>query len=225
MEDFNLEKTNVPHCLVVNNYENFSIYPYYNSIISEDKYMVRMPYLDHNGFISYWNFFNACSSHKSVSQFCDSYDSICDVALLFFNEYLQAGASSNTKLSFQTNEYVQPKSIDNSMVMQLCNSILAHGMETAMIFLTKNQEVFKSKENEINIMSKMFSDNDISTSIQLLTFNTTNHPDSWQAYFDLGIAYKEKGDLSLSKQSLLKAQELNPDNGAIAKMLDEISEL
>jgi hypothetical protein len=224
MADFNLEKTNVPHCLVINNFENFSIYPYYSSIISADKYLIRMPYLDHNGFVSFWNFFNTCSAHHSINHFCDSYDSICSLALLFFNEYLQAGASSNTKLSFKTNEYVQPKSIDNSMVMQLCNSILANGIDTAMMFLNQNQEVFKSKENEINILSKMFTDNDVSTSIELLTFNTTNHPDSWKANFDLGFAYKENGDLVLSKKALLKAQELNPENGDITKMLDEMNE-
>jgi cytochrome c-type biogenesis protein CcmH/NrfG len=108
--------------------------------------------------------------------------------------------------------------------MELCNSILANGIDTAMMFLNQNQEVFKSKENEINILSKMFTDNDINTSIQLLTFNTTNHPDSWKANFDLGFAYKENGDLALSKQALLKARQLNPENGDITKMLDEMNE-
>lgn len=224
MADFNLEKTNVPHCLVVNNFENFSIYPYYSSIISADKYFVRMPYLDHNGFVSFWNFFNTCSAHHSINHFCDSYDSICRIALLFFDEYLQVGASSNTKLSFPANEYVQPKTIDNSLAMQLCNSILTNGMDTAMVFLNQNQEVFTSKENEINMLGKMFIDKDISTAIQLLTFNTTHHPDSWKANFDLGFAYKENGDLALSKQALLKAQQLNPGNGEITKMLDEMNE-
>jgi hypothetical protein len=222
MENFDLEKTNVPHCLVVNNYENFSIYPYYNSIVSDDKYLIRMPYLDHNGFVSFWNFFNSCSSNKSINQFCDSYDSICSIALLFFDEYLRPGSSPSAKLSFQTNEYVQPKSIDHSMVMQLCNSILANGMDSAMIFLSQNQEVFTSRENEINMLGKMFIDNDINTAIQLLTFNTTHHPDSWKANFDLGFAYKENGDMALSKQALLKARQLNPENGDITKMLDEI---
>ncbi|MCF8235582.1 MAG: hypothetical protein K9H15_03300 [Bacteroidales bacterium] len=224
MEDFDLENTNVPHCLVVNNFENFSIYPYYNSIISADKYLIRMPYLDHNGFVSFWNFFNTCSSQESINQFCDSFDSICSIALLFFNTYLQAGTSSEHKIIFQTNEYVQPKTIDNSLTMQLCNSILANGMDTAMIFLNQNQEIFKTKENEINMLGKMFIDNEISTAIQLLTFNTTHHPDSWKANFDLGFAYKENGDLALSKQALLKARQLNPGNGEITKMLDEMNE-
>ncbi|MBU1369229.1 MAG: hypothetical protein KJ578_14295 [Bacteroidetes bacterium] len=222
MDDFDIEKTIVPHCLLVNNFENFSIYPYYNSIVSEDKYLIRMPYLDHNGFVSFWNFFNTCSSQESINQFCDSYDSICSVALLFFDEYLQASASSRAKLNFQTNDYIQPKTIDNILVMQLCNSILANGMDTAMIFLNQNQETFKTKENEINMLGKMFIDTDISTAIQLLTFNTTHHPDSWKANFDLGFAYKENGELALSKQALLKARQLNPENGEITKMLDEI---
>lgn len=224
MDDFDLEKTNVPHCLLVNNFESFSIYPYFNSITSEDKYLIRMPYLDHNGFVSFWNFFNSCSSESSVNNYCDSYDFVCSIALLFFDEYLQRVSSSNMKLNFQTNEYAQLKTIDNTLVMQLCNSILANGLDKAMVFLNQNQEVFKSKENQINILGKMFIDNDINTAIQLLTFNTTHHPDSWKANFDLGFAYKENGDLALSKQALLKAQQLNPENGDITKMLDEIDE-
>ncbi len=225
MEDFNLGKTNIPHFLVVNNYENFTLYPYYNSIISDQKYMIRMPYLDHNGFVSYWNFFNSCSSHKSINHFCDSYNSICDMALLFFNEYLQAKPAKGSHLNFQTNQYIQPKSSDNSLVMQLCNSILTDGPETASSFLSQNQEIFTIKENEINLLSKMFIDSNINTSIELLTFNTTNHPDSWQAHYELGFAYKEKGELILSKQALLKAQQLNPETDDITKMLNEINEL
>ncbi|MEN8123472.1 MAG: tetratricopeptide repeat protein, partial [Bacteroidota bacterium] len=221
---FNLKKTNVPYCLVVNNYENFSIYPYYNSIISDKKYMIRMPYLDHNGFVSYWNFFNGCSSHTSVNHFCNSYNSICDIALLFFNEYLHPIPASKSNINFQTNEYMQPLSGNNSIVMQLCNSILTYGTDTASSILNQNQEIFKRKENEINILSKLFIDHNIETSIFLLTFNAKMHPDSWQAHFELGFAYKEKGEFSLSKQALLKARQLNPDNSEITKLLNEINE-
>ena len=227
VEDFNLEKTNVPYCLLINNFENFSIYPFYNSIISDNKYRIRMPYLGHSGFVSYWKFFDLCSSPSAVNHFCDSYNSICDIALLFFDEYLQAMPAAGTisKLSFQASEYAQPKLSNNAIIMQLCNSILTNGIDTAKVFLYQNQEVFKEKENEINLLSKMFIDRNIETAIPLLTFNTEMHPDSWQANFELGFAYKEKGELSLSKEALLKAQQLNPDNSEITKLLNEVDEL
>jgi len=52
MPDFDLDKTTVPYLSLVNNYEDFSIYPMYNSIKSKEKFLYRMPYLNHNGFIS-----------------------------------------------------------------------------------------------------------------------------------------------------------------------------
>ena len=146
-EDFNLSKTNVPYCLLTNNYGNFSIYPFYNSIVSGDKYMFRMPYLDHNGFVSYWR------------------------------------------------------------------------------FLDTNQEVFKSKENEIIILSKLFKDPNVNASIQLLLFNNKMHPESWQTLLELSSAYKMNGDLSIAKETVLKAQQLNPENGGIISLLNEINKL
>ncbi len=227
VEDFNLEKTNVPYCLLINNFENFSIYPYYNSIIADNKYIIRMPYLGHSGFISYWKFFDLCSSPSSVNYFCNSYNSICNIALLFFDEYLLAEptAVAESKLDLQASEYFQPMSSNNTMIMQLCNSILTNGIDTAKSFLYENQEAFKEKENEINLLSKMFIDRYIETAIPLLKFNTEMHPDSWQAQYELGFAYKENEELSLSKEALLKAQQLNPDNSEITELLNEISEL
>jgi len=225
VDGFNLEETKVPYCLLINNFENFSVYPYYNSIISDNKYMIRMPYLGHSGFVSYWKFFDNCSASSSVNHFCDSYNSICDIALLFFDEYLQAKSAEKieSKLNFQASEYIQPVSSNNSMIMQLCNSILTNGIDTAKVFLYQNKEVFREKENEINLLSKMFIDRYIETSIALLAFNTEMHPESWKAHFELGFAYKEKGELILSKETLLKAQLLNPDNSEITKLLDEVN--
>lgn len=227
VNDFNLKKTNVPYCLVHNNDENFSIYPFYNSIISEEKYMFRMPYLDHNGFVSFWRFFDLCSTNNSVSKFCVSYDYISSAALTFFNTYLKPKHVSNSKseLSFQTGEYINAETSDNSIVAQLGNLILTYNIDSATNFLNENEEVFKNQENEINTISKMFRDPNIEASIQLLLFNAKMHPNSWQAHFELGYTYKVKEDISLSKKTLLKAQELNPDNIEIIKLLKEINEI
>ncbi|MCK5536705.1 MAG: hypothetical protein KAI79_07750 [Bacteroidales bacterium] len=227
VEGFNLEKTNVPYCLLHNNYENFSVYPFYNSIVSKEKYRFRMPYLDHNGFVSYWRFFDLCSSKNSVSKFCISYDYISSTALTFFNAYLKPKHVSNSKseLSFQNNEYIKPITSDNSMITKLGNLILSDGIGKAMDFIKSNQEIFIKKENEINILSKMFRDSYKDEAKELLLYNTKNHPNSWQAHFELGFTYKLYSELSLAKESLLKAQQLNPENTEINKLLNEINEL
>ncbi|MDA3928448.1 MAG: hypothetical protein PF541_05775 [Prolixibacteraceae bacterium] len=226
IEDFDLKKTNVPYCLLVNNYENFSIYPYYNSIVSKEKKMFRMPYIDHNGFVSFWRFFDLCSAHNSISKFCTSYDYISSAALTFFNAYLKPNHEANDKseLIFKTNEYINSISSDNSIIAQLGNIILSDGVDAANEFLNSNQEVFIKKENEINILSKMFRDPDVDAAIQLLLFNAKKHPGSWQAQFELGFTYKLKEELSLAKKHLLKARELNPKNPEIIKLLNEIDE-
>jgi len=226
LEDFNLNKTNVPYCLLVNNNESFSIYPFYNSIISEGKRMFRMPYIDHNGFVSYWQFFDLCSTKNSISKFCTSYDYISSAALSFFNAYLKPKhlSKSKSELSFQTNEYIKSVTSDNSTIAQLCNLIISDGIDSAINFLDRNQKVFIEKENEINILSKMFRDADTDEAIQLLLFNKKMHPNSWQTQFELGFTYKLKGDLSLAKEYLLKAQELNPENSEIIGLVNEIDE-
>jgi len=226
-EGFNLNKTNAPYCLLINNYENFSIYPFYNSVVSSDKYLFQMPYLDHNGFVSYWRFFDLCSAKNSVSKFCISSDYISSAALTFFNAYLKPKHVSNSisELSFQNNEYIKPIASDNSMITRLGNLILSDGIDKAMDFINSNQETFINKESEINILSKMFRDSYADEAIQLLLFNTKMHPNSWQAHFELGFTYKLNKELSLAKENLLKAQQLNPENTETIKLLNELNEL
>jgi len=225
VEDFNLKNTKAPYCLLINNYENFSVYPFYNSIVSDNKYMFRMPYIDHFGFVSFWRFFDSCSSNNSVNKFCISYDYISSTALNFFNAYLKPKHLTNNELelNFQANEYIQPIIIDNSMIAQLGNIILSDGTDSANKFLNSNQEVFINKENEINILSKLFRDPYPDSAIQLLLFNLKMHPNSWQTFFELGLTYKLNGELSLAKNALEKAQQLNPENTEINKVLIEFN--
>jgi len=227
VDDFNLNKMKVPYCILTNNYENFSIYPFYNSIVSNDKYMFRMPYLDHNGFVSYWKFFDLCSSKHSLNRFCTSYDYISSAAVVFFNTFLKplTAVNPNLTLDIKTNEYLEFVIDDNSDVAQLANLILTYNIDSAIIYLEKNMEVFRSKENEINTLSRLFKDPNTDASIQLLLINEKMHPNSWQILLELGSTYKMNGDLSLAKETVLKAQQLNPENSEIISLLKEINEV
>ncbi|PLX03626.1 MAG: hypothetical protein C0595_06390 [Marinilabiliales bacterium] len=226
VDDFDLKKTNVPYCLLVNNNENFSIYPFYNSIASNQKYMFRMPYLDHNGFVSFWRFFDLCSSNSNDSKICSSYDYIESTALAFFNTYLKTTPKTNSQsdLNILANEYIKSETKDNSIVAQLSNTILTYNIDSAIIFLKRNQEVFKSKENEINILSRMYRDSDMDAAVQLLLFNIEMHPDSWKPLYELAFTYKVNGYPSLAKETVLKAKQLNPENQEIIRLLNEINE-
>ncbi len=169
MKDFDLKKTNAPYCLVVNNYENFSIYPYYNSIRTADKQIFRMPYLDHNGFVSYWRFFDSCSGDPVSNKTSISYDYICDCALGFFNKYLKPGQWKNDggEISFTDNNYIQPLIQNNSSIAELCNLILSDTKDLVTKRLSENQALYAGMENEISILSKMLGDKHTDYSILL----------------------------------------------------------
>jgi len=225
-KDFDLKKTNVPYCLMINNFEDFSVYPFYNSIFTSEKYMFSMPSLGHNGFVSYWSFFDLCSSNSNVNPISASYNCISNAALTFFNRHVKMNPGSNgkTELNFQSNEYIKPISSDNSMIAKLGNIILSDGMGPAKEYLNDNQEAFKQKGMEINILSRLFIDSEIETSKQLLLLNLELHPDSWQTLFELAKTYKVNEELSIAKETILKAKQLNPENEEIIHLLNEIKE-
>ncbi|NOR34441.1 MAG: hypothetical protein GQ579_07140 [Bacteroidales bacterium] len=227
MEDFNLEKTNVPYCSVVNNYENFSIYPVYNSVLTSEKYMFQMPYLDHNGFISHWRFFESCSPGSIKSPIGISYDYMSECALGFFSKYLKPAPSLSDSNFFSglDKEYIRAVSQDYSCITTLCNALLDNNLDSAARLVDDHKAELFAEETQINILARMFIDSKIDLAIWLYINNVKNHPDSWQAHYDLGYAYKEKGETLLSKNELLKAKELNPENTDITNLLNEINQL
>ena len=227
MADFNLEKANVPYCTVVNNYENFSIYPLYNSVPTSEKYMFQMPYLNHNGFISHWHFFESCSSRSTKSHLGISYDYMNKCALGFFSKYLKPAPSiyDSSFLSGMDKEYILPVNDNHSSITTLCNTLLDNNLEAATSLVNENKTELFADETLVNILARMFIDTNIDLTIWLYLNNVENHPDSWQAHYNLGYAYKEKGEPLLSKNVLLKAKELNPENTDIANLLNEINQL
>jgi len=225
MEDFNLEMTNVPYCSVVNNYENFSIYPLYNSVLTSEKYIFQMPRLDHNGFISHWCFFESCSSDSNRSPIAISYYYMSECALGFFSKYLKPAQPQYDSIFFSgpDREYIQAVSQDYSCITALCNALQDNNLDSAARLVDDYKAEFFAEETQIHILARMFIDGKIDLAIWLYKINVKNHPESWQAHYDLGYAYKEKGETLLAKDELLKAKELNPGNKDITDLLDEIT--
>lgn len=227
MADFKLEKTNVPYCSVVNNYKDFSIYPLYNSVLTSEKYMFQMPCLDHNGFISHWRFFESCSSDSTMSPIAISYDYMSQCALRFFSKYLKPESSSNDRTFFSESdkEYIQAIRQDNSRITALCNALQDDNLDSAARLVDEYQAEFIAEETQIHLLARLFIDGKIDLAIWLYKINVKNHPESWQAHYDLGYAYKEKGETLMAKNVLLKAHELNSENTDIANLLNEINQL
>lgn len=227
MTDYNPEKADVPYCSIVNNYEDFSIYPFYTTIHSAEKYLIQMPYLNHNGFISHWRFFESCSPNSTLSQTGRSYDYMSKCALRFFSKYLKSVPAfcDSTLLTGMDKEYIRELRPDNSSIIEIGNALLNNDSVVAANMMNENKTRLAAKETEINILARMLMDAHIDHATWLSSSNVEMHPDSWKAHYNLGYVFKVKGEKVLAKKELLRAAELNPDESDIAILLKELNQL
>jgi len=229
LKDYDLSKTTVPYCFMANKNLDFSIYPYFNSIKTNKKWFFRMPYLTHNDFASYWAFFDSCNKDSVQNNISISYKYISDYAVTFFDATLNNNLNSKKaldSLSSLKNEFVIPEKVDYSQATNLLNTYLGSNIDSAISIYkkdkSKKESAYNYSESEINILGKMLYDKYLDDSIKLFYFNTEEYPNSWLTHFYLGYAYKAKGNLGLAKISLLKAQELNPEEEETKKLLSEL---
>ena len=224
MQEFDLDKMNTSYCSVVNNYENYSIYPLYNSIESSEKYLFRMPYLNHNGFVSYWQYFDSCSPDSVKSETIISFDYLSEFSLGFFSKYLKSDPSiyDNKYINGPDNEYIQAINQDFSVITTICNTILDNALDSASRLVDDYQTVLFEGENQLNLLARMFSGKD--EAIWLYQNSLKYRPDSWQTHYGLAYTYKERGEIHLAKNELLKAEELDPGNTDVKDLLNEITE-
>lgn len=229
LQEFNMEKTNVPYFMMVNK-DISSVYPFYNSIKSRDKLAVRMSNLDHFGFVSFWSYFNNCKPDSLQNNYARSYDFIADYATTFFDATLKENQKSKEELlslSSQKNEFSIPDQLDFAQSTALINKYLQSSVDSAIaIYKSHKAEAYDNynyREEEISMAGRMLLDYDGNASVKLFKFNIEEYPDSWHAYYDLGFAHKINGEMDQAKEALLKAQQMNPDNMDISKLLSELS--
>ncbi len=220
MKEFDLDKTNKPYCTVVNNYENYSIYPYYHSTKTSEKYMFRMPYLNHYGFVSNWLYFDSCTPGSNKSKVSISFENLSECALGFFSKYLNSKPSLFDKqfVRGSDNEFIQLVDLNYSGISKLCNTLLDNDLESSTRLLEDHQTALFEGENQLNILGRMVVNKDMA--IWLYLKSAIYQPNLWRTHYSLGILYKEKGETLLAKNALLKAKELNPENDDITKLLD-----
>jgi len=225
MQEFDLDKTNVPYCSLINNYEDFSIYPLYNSVITSEKYLFRLPHLNHNGFVSYWQYFDSCSPDSVKSDVAKSFETLSKCALGFFSKYLKPSPSLKNSpfLSGLDKDYIQAMGENYSSINLLFNALLDNDLDSASVLLEDPGSELFAEETQISILGRMLIDTKIDQAICLYQNNVKYHPNSWKAHYDLGYVYKEKGETLLAKEELLRSKELNPENGDIENLLDELN--
>ena len=96
-------KKGAPYYLMSNS-DVPSIFPYYTSMGSDDKYYSKMKKINHFGFVSFWSFFDSCDPLSTdKNEYVTSYSYIIDNVFYFFDFYLK-------------NEKKDPKQLENKLL-------------------------------------------------------------------------------------------------------------
>jgi tetratricopeptide (TPR) repeat protein len=78
---------------------------------------------------------------------------------------------------------------------------------------------FKLSDDELNTWAEQLMDEaHLPEAISLLTLNTQLHPDSSQAYLDLGDAHERSGEERLAIENYKKSITLDPLRSALPKL-------
>ncbi len=225
IEGFSFDKAKTPYLMIANKYEDFSIFPYYNSIAAEHKYLYKMTAIDHNGFISYWQQFAMCSKDSNENSIADSYTILCDCVNRFFNSKLKPGMENLKDFKIQQNELIHKDSTDYHVFAQLLNQILQEGIDSSITELKSNEIRYKGKAIRLNVVGKMFLGNENDIAIKIFKANTEIHPDSWESFYNLTLAYKESNQKEAAEDAIVKAMDINKDNEDVQKLYDEVMKM
>jgi len=225
MPDFDLDQADVPYLSLVNNYEHYSIYPLYHSIPGTEKNLYRLPFLDHNGFISYWTYFDSCSPVSRKNKAILSFECLSQCAVGFFDKYLKSGKAAFDCLfpGEGASPYIQPIQQDYSGINQVYQALLDHDVEAAATLLENHRELRSDGAEQVNLLARMMTDTDMAAWLyqRLVMYQ----PASWEAHYNLGFYYKEKGENLLAMKALLAAKELSPENPRIDALLNELQKM
>lgn len=229
LKEFNLNNATATYLTLVNK-TIASVYPYYNSIATNEKLALRYPHLDHFGFVSFWSYFDQCEPDTLPTNYTASYYSMSENVSSFFNTTLKGNNTSFSNLLntiSPKNEYTIPDDLDYSKAAMLLNNYLEDSINSAIFTckLTKpgNDDMETYTEEEIGLLGRMLLDYDIESSVKLFTYNTEQFPTSWHAYYDLGFSYQIQNKPYLAREAYLKAYDLNKENQEIINILAELS--
>ena len=162
----------------------------------------------------------SCLPGSELSKISISYESMNGLILAFFSKYLNDEPSlfDNRHYAEGDNEYIIEMEIDFSNITTLCNTLLDNNMDLATKQVQAHKDEFIAVRNQLNLLARMVINKD--QSIWLYQESLKYEPDSWQTYYDMAITYKNHGDITLAKDAVIKAQEMNPENDEINWTMD-----
>jgi dienelactone hydrolase len=225
IEEFDFAKANTPYLMIANKFKDYSVFPFYSTISVKDKYLYKMTAIDHNGFISYWQQFAICGKDSKENSTAESYTVLCNIVNSFFDATMKPGVENSIDFDIQNNELIQKDTTDYKIVAQLINQILQEGIDSSITGLKSNDSLYKGKANLINVVGRMFLGNENDIAIKIFSANTEIHPDYWEGYYNLAVAYKENNQVDAAKSAIAKAWDINNDNEDIQKFCDEIMKM
>ena len=120
-------------------------------------------------------------------------------------------------------QWIEPVSQDYTNINSLCKTLLENDLDSAASLLEQHKEELIGGANQVNLLARMFSDND--RAAWLYQKCVEYQPESWEALYDLGYYYKEKGEALLATKALLKARELSPENPKLTELLIELEKM
>jgi hypothetical protein len=184
-----------------------------------------MTFLDHNGFISYWQQFDLCSKKGYLNNFSQSYNVLCDGVSRFFGASLKSETQRLKGFEIQADKLIQKDTSNYGIATNLLNQILNEGIESSTFEIKANEKLYKGKANQINIVGRMFLgyNNDIAKKIFLT--NTEIHPDSWESFYNLAFLYRKDNQANAAKEAIIRSKNLNKDNTDIQTLYDEIMKM
>ncbi|MBN2614354.1 MAG: hypothetical protein JXR71_01555 [Bacteroidales bacterium] len=219
-EDFDPAKAVMPYLLLANNYKDFSFYPYYSSIASGNKYLYKMSYLGHNGFISYWTQFDRCSKEKHHNAISDSYELVCLAVNAFFDNTVKSDRLKPKGFEIPNSPLIQQDTVDYSVITGLLNHLLNNGVENALAEIRSHETLYQDKR--MNLLGKMLIGYNAQMALKIFAVNLEIHPNSWESYLYLAFLYLRSNEVDAAKAAILKAKSLNPANGDVQALYDEI---
>lgn len=114
-----------------------------------------------------------------------------------------------------------------SWMVPISRALAEGGIEAAYArhaeLKAKNDDEFYFDEDELlNLSLQLFSAKKIDLAIDVLGLNIHVYPGYVESYIEQAKLYLHKGEPSTAKERLLKAQSIQPDNAAVAGMLEKI---
>lgn len=223
-------KKGAPYYLMTNS-EMPSIFPYYTSLGTENKFYSKMKKINHFGFVSFWSFFDGCDIHSTdKNAYVISYGYIVDNVFAFFDFYLKNDQKDpyqlKNKLVKETEFWIDDME-DYSNSVELIHNYLNSNIDSALTLHRKKviENDINCSVREISILGRMLINLDLDAATKIFEYNSSRFPNSWLGYLDLAYAYKSDGEIEAAKASAQKAKEIDPTNKDVKFLIDELADI